>query len=67
MAIFFDSEKQRDYWIYVLIGIFVILEFLCFIFEDFEESALFNDVLLFLIFFWGFIGKYILRYIIKIK
>ena len=67
MAIFFDSEKQRDYWIYVLIGIFVIWKILDFIFEDFEGSDLGGDVFVFLIFFWGFIGKYILRYIIKIK
>jgi|SaaInlStandDraft_1057018.scaffolds.fasta_scaffold137736_3 hypothetical protein len=38
MILNFDSEKQRDYWIYVLIGIFAIVGILELIFGGENEK-----------------------------
>tara|TARA_B110000879_G_scaffold194361_1_gene262106 strand:+ start:519 stop:716 length:198 start_codon:yes stop_codon:yes gene_type:complete len=65
MILNFDSGKQRNYWIYIFIGFIGMYHILEMIFGDINEK--FDNIFIFLIISWIFIGKYILRYVIKIK
>ena len=65
MIIRFDSGKQRDYWCILFLVIVALGWIFKSIFKYYEEEivALFATILV----LWILIGKYLLRYLFKIR
>ena len=65
MIIHFDSGKQRNYFFLIFAGWILLGWFYKLIFNSYEEEI--NIVFAVVLTIWIFIGKYILRYLFKIR
>jgi hypothetical protein len=59
MIINFDSEKQRNYWVFILGGLFVLGWIFKSIFKYYDDEI--SEFFIYSLIIWVTIGKYILR------